>query len=166
MLMLTLGTGVGGAAIVNGQLLEGHLGRAGHFGHITVDADGSRDIVNTPGSLEDAIGDCTIEQRSGGRFKSTLELIERLAEDEVAQQVWAKSIRALAAAIASLVNVLDPEMIVLGGGIAAAGKKLFEPLRAEFDKFEWRPHGHAVCFAPATLAEYAGAMGAAIRAMV
>ena len=98
--------------------------------------------------------------------RTPLKLIERLADDEAAQQVWAKSIRALAAGIASLVNVLDPEIIVIGGGIAAAGKKLFEPLRAEFDKFEWRPHGHGVCFAPATLEAYAGAIGAAIRAMV
>jgi glucokinase len=166
MLMLTLGTGVGGAAMVNGEILEGHLGRAGHLGHITVDAEGAADIVNTPGSLENAIGDCTIEQRSGGRFRSTLQLIETLPGDDVARQIWAKSIRALAAGIASLVNVLDPEIIVIGGGIAAAGDKLFVPLRAQLDKFEWRPHGEAVRIVPATLGEYAGAIGAAMHAVI
>ena len=50
--MLTLGTGVGGAAMVDGRLLRGHLGRAGHLGHITVDHHGAADIVQTPGSLE------------------------------------------------------------------------------------------------------------------
>jgi glucokinase len=166
MLMLTLGTGVGGAAMVNGEVLEGHLGRAGHLGHITVNAEGAADIVNTPGSLENAIGDCTIEQRSGGRFRSTLQLIEALPADETARQVWAKSIRALAAGIASLINVLDPELIVLGGGIAAAGERLFAPLRAEMEKFEWRPHGQAVRIVPATLGEFAGAIGAATNAAI
>ena len=166
VLMLTLGTGVGGAAMVNGEILQGHLGRAGHVGHITVDAEGDPDIVNTPGSLENAIGDCTIERRSGGRFASTLQLIEALPGDAVAQQIWSKSIRALAAGIASLVNVLDPQLVVIGGGIAAAGEKLFVPLRAELNKFEWRPHGEAVRIVPAALGEFAGAIGAAIDAVV
>src|SRR5262249_34524652 len=57
VVMLTLGTGVGGSAIVDGQLLRGHLGRAGHLGHICLDVNGERDIFNTPGSLEQAIGE-------------------------------------------------------------------------------------------------------------
>ena len=64
--MLTLGTGVGGAAIVDGHVLRGHLGRAGHLGHLSLDPDGPLDICNTPGSLEDAIGDCTIVRRTAG----------------------------------------------------------------------------------------------------
>ncbi len=55
--LLTLGTGVGGAAMVDGHLLHGHLGRAGHLGHVSLDPDGPLDIVSTPGSLEDAIGE-------------------------------------------------------------------------------------------------------------
>ncbi len=55
VLLLTLGTGVGGAAIVDGRLIRGHLGRAGHFGHVSLDPSGLPDIVAMPGSLEDAI---------------------------------------------------------------------------------------------------------------
>src|SRR6185503_20471786 len=52
VILLTLGTGVGGAVLVDGHLIKGQIGRAGHLGHTTVNADGALDIVNTPGSLE------------------------------------------------------------------------------------------------------------------
>src|SRR5436309_592664 len=52
VVLLTLGTGVGGAAMVDGRVLRGHLGRAGHLGHVSLNPDGPRDLVNTPGSLE------------------------------------------------------------------------------------------------------------------
>jgi glucokinase len=160
--LLTLGTGVGGAALVDGRLLRGHLGRAGHLGHICLDPRGSPDIVNTPGSLEDAIGDCTIERRSAGRFKSTADLLA--ATDEGAAKIWSDSIRALACGIASLINVLDPEIVILGGGMIAVGDRLFVPLRAELDKVEWRPHDRCVKIVPASAGEYAGALGAAFNA--
>jgi glucokinase len=163
-ILLTLGTGVGGAAVVDGRLLRGHLGRAGHLGHISLDPRGRRDIVNTPGSLEEAIGDCTIERRSNGRFRSTAELVA--ADDDEARRIWADAIRALACGIASLVNVLDPEIVIVGGGMIAAGEKLFAPLRKELDEVEWRPHGRAVKIVPATLGEFAGAIGAARNAIL
>ena len=165
VIMLTLGTGVGGAAMVDGKLLRGHLGRAGHLGHISLNPYGPLDIVNTPGSLEEAIGDCTVRRRSGGRYESTLELVSRLDDDNVAAEIWSKSIRALACGLASLVNVLDPEVIILGGGIMAAGERLLAPLRQEMNEVEWRPHGRTARIVPAALGEYAGAIGAAWNAM-
>ena len=167
LLMLTLGTGVGGAAVVDGRLLRGHLGRAGHLGHISLDPNGECDIVNTPGSLEEAIGECSLRRRTNGRFNFTIEMLARVQshEDDEARAVWDQSIRALAAGMASLINVLDPEVIIIGGGIAVAGPLLFQPLQAELDKFEWRPHGRAVRIEPAVCSEYAGAYGAARRAM-
>ena len=71
VILLTLGTGVGGAAVVDGELLRGNIGRAGHLGHMSLDPDGPPDITGTPGSLEDAIGNHNIILRSGGRFHST-----------------------------------------------------------------------------------------------
>lgn len=165
-MLLTLGTGVGGAALVDGNLLRGHLGRAGHLGHISLNPVGKRDIVNTPGSLEDAIGDCTVSARTGGRFTSTAELAAAsLRRDPLAQQVWRDSIRTLAAAIASLINVLDPESVIIGGGIAKAGPALFVPLRRHLARFEWRPEGARVRIVPARLGDRAGAFGAAWIAM-
>jgi len=164
--MLTLGTGVGGAAIVDGRLLRGNLGRAGHLGHICLDPAGLPDIAGTPGSLENAIGNCTVSSRTGGRFTSTLALAAAASGgDKDADVVWNRSIQALACGIASLINVLDPEMVIIGGGIAAAGAILFDPLRTALDKLEWRPHGRRVSVVAAKLDEFAGAIGAARNAM-
>ncbi|MBE2213462.1 MAG: ROK family protein [Opitutaceae bacterium] len=164
--LLTLGTGVGGAAQVDGRLLRGHLGRAGHLGHISLNPAGARDIVRTPGSLEDAIGDCTVALRTGGRFSSTAELVAACVRgDSYARRVWHESIRALAAAIASLINVLDPQTIIIGGGIAKCGATLFVPLRRQLARFEWRPGGARVRLAPAELGDRAGAFGSAWHAM-
>ncbi|HIA46535.1 MAG TPA: ROK family protein [Candidatus Hydrogenedentes bacterium] len=166
-IMLTLGTGVGGAILVNGELLQGGIGRAGHLGHICLDAHGEPDIVNTPGSLEDAIGNCTIEKRSGGRFTSTHALVDAHASgDEDATRVWLESVHHLACALVSFINIVDPEVMVLGGGIAGAGDLLLEPLRAEMSKLEWRPHGDAVPIVIASLGDLAGAYGAAYFALL
>jgi glucokinase len=166
VVLLTLGTGVGGAAMVDGHLLRGHIGRAGHLGHVSLDPAGPLDITNTPGSLEEAIGDCTVEQRSGGRFRSTADLVAASRRgDAEAVRVWRMSVQALAAAMSSLINVLDPEVMVIGGGIANAGPALFRPLARFMNQFEWRPGGHKVRILPAKLGDRAGAFGAAWKAM-
>lgn len=163
--LLTLGTGVGGAILSDGQLLRGTIGRAGHLGHITMNPMGAPDIVNTPGSLEDAIGDSTVVARSAGNFSSTRDLVTAHQNgDDFASRVWLDSVRALAAGIASLINALDPEAVVLGGGIMAAGDALLTPLRNFLDQMEWRPGGHQVPIVPAILGDYAGALGAAFYA--
>jgi len=141
--------------------LKGHLGRAGHLGHLSLDPNGSKDIVNTPGSLEDAIGECTLHQRAGGRFSSTKHLVEAFIRgDPQAEQIWLTSVKALAAGIASIANAVDPEVVILGGGIAKAGAALFDPLQEYLDEFEWRPTGSTVQLVTAKLGDSAGALGA------
>ena len=166
-ILLTLGTGVGGGIVCDGHLLRGNIGRAGHLGHISLNIDGETDIVNTPGSLEEAIGDCSIEQRSGGRFSSTYDLVEaHRAGDGKATKIWLRSIKFLAAGVVSIVNAVDPEIVIIGGGIAAgAGEILMAPLRAYIERWEWRPTGQAVKIVSAQLGEYAGACGAAYEAV-
>lgn len=166
VIMLTLGTGVGGAAMVDGNLLRGHTGKAGHLGHVCLDVRGESDICNTPGSLEVMIGNCTIAERSGDRFATTHELIAAVEEgNSHAERVWLTSVRALACAIGSFANVLDPEVAVVGGGIARAGELLFEPLRKEVNSVEWKVCGHDLRIVPAELGEFAGAYGAAWHAI-
>jgi glucokinase len=75
--------------------------------------------------------------------------------------VWLRSVHRLACAVASIVNVLDPEVVILGGGIARAGPALFKPLAGFLDSVEWRPLGRGVRVLPAALGELAGAIGAA-----
>jgi glucokinase len=166
VILLTLGTGVGGAAMVDGRLLRGHIGRAGHLGHSSLDPDGPPDCAGTPGSLEVAIGNCTIQERSGGRFHTTHELIAaHLKGDAEASAIWLKSTKALAAGICSFINVLDPEAVIVGGGIARAGAALFGPLQRFLERMEWRPGGHRARILPAQLGELAGAFGAAYNSL-
>ncbi|WP_461102321.1 ROK family protein [Spirosoma koreense] len=162
-IMLTLGTGVGGGLLVNGQLYQGFFQMAGHLGHITVDADSElMDVTNTPGSLEDAIGNVTVSRRSYGRYQTTQQLVDGYRQGEpLATLVWLTSIRRLAAALASLANAFSPELIVLGGGIAQANEALFDPLQTFFDLFEWRPGGKKTTLCKAHFEDWAGAIGAA-----
>src|SRR5439155_633568 len=164
--LLTLGTGVGGAIISDGRLVEGHIGRAGHLGHICLDPDGPASIAGMPGSLEHAIGNGTVAERSKGRFQDTRALVEaHVAGDSEASEIWLRSVWVLACAVASIVNAVDPEVVILGGGIALAGPALFDPLAKLLERVEWRPGGRTVRVVPATLGDVAGALGAARGAM-
>lgn len=166
VVMLTLGTGVGGAILADGRLLRGHLGRAGHLGHTCLDVNGPPSIAGTPGALECAIGNFNIRERTGGLFENTLALIAASQTgDAFAREIWLASIRALACSLASFINILDPAAIIIGGGIAQAGDALFEPLRDELGRIEWRPFGQAVPVLRAELGEWAGAIVAAGEAL-
>jgi len=166
VVLLTLGTGVGGAVLSQGRLLKGHLGRAGHLGHISLDPDGAVDIVGTPGSLETMIGNYNLSARSKGRFNSTRELVEaHLEGDKDASAIWLRSIHQLAAGLTSIINSFDPEVVILGGGISRAGAALFEQLSKEMDRIEWRPLGSKVRIIPAALGDLAGPLGAVYNSL-
>ena len=165
VVMLTLGTGIGGAVMCDGRLLRGAIGRAGHIGHMSLDPEGPVSITGMPGAIEVLAADCTVAERSGGKFQSTAALVAaHRAGDRAATEVWTKSVRALGAAVGSCINLFDPEIVVVGGGIAQAGDALFEPLTREVERVEWRPLGRGVPIVPADLGEWAGAIGAAWNA--
>jgi glucokinase len=160
--MLTLGTGVGGAILIEGKPYQGAFNKAGHLGHMVIDSNGAPDITGMPGSLEDAIGNCSITQRSFGRFNSTQKLLEAFRNgDSLAAEVWLTSVKKLAIGLASLTNILSPEMIILGGGITNAGKELFTPLEKYMNIFEWRAGGNKTEIVKAHFGELSGAIGAA-----
>jgi glucokinase len=167
VMLLTLGTGVGGGVLIKGQLQRGHDQRAGHLGHISLQADSDTPgISGMPGSLEYAIGDYSIAKRSFGRFATTQELVKAYERgDTFATYVWLNSIRKLALGICSLCNALSPQMVLLGGGITQAKKSLFEPLHDFVELFEWRPLGVGVDIQPAKYLKWSGAFGAASAAL-
>jgi glucokinase len=146
-LMLTLGTGVGGAVLAEGQLLRGAGGVAGHVGHLTVDPDGPPCICGNHGCLETYFSAPAIESAAHASVRrgvatcvtmdSTCQDIfaAAAAGDAVAILVTAQAVRKLGGAIAGLIHLLDPEVIILGGQITEAGAQLLKPLRAEFG---WR----------------------------
>ena len=162
VVMLTLGTGVGGAILIEGKPYQGAFNKAGHIGHMVIDSDGETDLIGMPGSLEDAIGNCTIEKRTNGKFNSTHLLLEAFRNgDSFAAEVWFTSVKKLAIALASLTNILSPEMIILGGGVTEAGKNLFDPLEEYMAMYEWRAGGNQTKIVKAQYGDLAGAVGAA-----
>lgn len=165
-LMLTLGTGVGGGIIIDGKLYQGNLQRAGHVGHMTVDINGAPTMTNMPGSLEHAVGNFSVYERTEGVFKSVRELVDAYKTGNVkAKEFWLESIRKLAVALCSLTNILSPEVIVLGGGITAgADIILLDPLKKLMAEYEWRPGGNSIKIHKAKHGNHAGAIGAAFFA--
>ena len=151
VVLLTLGTGVGGAALVNGMLVRGVSGAACHFGHMTIDVRGGLCICGNHGCLETRFSSRAIESDyaahihralptllkpdADGRVPNT-EAIFRAASDgdASASRVLDLALEALTASVVSLLHIFDPELLILGGNIAAAGTQLLEPLQDEVDR--------------------------------
>jgi glucokinase len=163
VVLLTLGTGVGGGILINGQLYQGLSQMAGHLGHISLDAtDEESSITGMVGSLEYALGNYSIQRRSRGVFDSTWALVEAYRKgDHWATYVWLTSVQKLAVALSSIANALSPELIVLAGGITLASEALFEPLNVFMEKYQWRPGGKQTVIVQAHFGDMAGAIGAA-----
>lgn len=161
--LLTLGTGVGGGILINGELYQGQSQMAGHFGHISINSyDDELSIIGMPGSLEYAIGNYSVGRRSLGRFKTTHELVKAYQEnDSFATWLWLDLIRKLSITIASFANSLSPEIIVLAGGITQAGNDLMNPLREFVDLYEYRPNNKKTIIKVAKFSDMSGAIGAA-----
>ena len=165
IIMITLGTGVGGGIMIDSQLWQGVAGRAGHIGHMSTNLDPLTGIVGTPGSLENSVGECSLSHRSHGRFSTTKALVDAYERGgHFATWVWLNSIHSLARGIISLVNVISPEIIILGGGITKAGQALMNPLNEFLEMYEWRPKGIATPVVLAEMGNHAGAIGAALFA--
>ncbi|HWB26276.1 MAG TPA: ROK family protein [Chitinophagaceae bacterium] len=166
VVLLTLGTGVGGAILIDGKPYAGAFQKAGHLGHLTLNSYGEADITGIPGSLEDAIGNCTIEKRSLGKYRFTHDLLTDYRKgDYFAQWLWLSSVRNLAIGIASITNILSPEIILLGGGITEAEGDLFKPLEDFIPLYEWRLKENKVAIKKAQFGDFAGAIGAAFFAL-
>lgn len=166
-ILLTLGSGVGGGILINGELYQGLSQMAGHFGHMTVDANThTRDVTNMPGSIEEAIGNITIQQRSYGKYQTTFDLIEAYRQGETfASWLWLDAVRKLAISIASSINLVSPQAVIIGGGIAQAGEALMQPLQEFLELYEWRPGGKHTPLKFAEFSDMAGALGAAAFAL-
>lgn len=167
VVLLTLGTGVGGAILIDGKPYQGNFQKAGHIGHMAIDSNGEPDVTGMPGSLEEAIGNCTILKRSLGKYNSTRQLLDAYRQgDHFARLVWLTSVQKLAIGIASVTNILSPQCVVLGGGITEAGVDLFEPLESYLSLYEWRAGSSRAAIVKAKFGDMAGAVGAACFAQI
>lgn len=161
--LLTLGTGVGGGILINGELYQGLQQMAGHFGHTCINpGDDELSIVGMPGSLEYAIGNYSIKRRSLGRYQATHELVKAYQQNEpFGTWLWLDMVRKLALTIASFANSLSPEIVVLAGGITQAGEALMQPLNEFMTLYEKWPENKKTPIKLARFTDLSGAIGAA-----
>ena len=180
IVLLTLGTGVGGGIVVFGQLLRGIDGTAGEIGHLKVMRDGRMCGCGSRGCLE-AYGSVTgmvrtaVEGINEGRKTSLLKMAggdvskitgkmisEALAAgDEFAGWVMKETATWLGLGISSLVNLLNPEKVILSGGMIAAGEALFEPIRATVKANSFEVPARRAQILAAGLGADSGVIGAA-----
>ncbi len=183
-LLLTLGTGIGGAAIVDGALLRGARGMAGEFGHVTVDPDGPPCPGHCPnhGCLEamvsgialaregereaDAAPGSPLARERAAGAPVTGALVTEMAHDgcPASRAAVATVGRRLGIGLAGLANVFDPEVIVIGGGVGRAGELLLAPARAELAARALPPVAAGVRVVPSAFGPESGMLGAALLA--
>ena len=138
---ITLGTGVGGGLILDGRLFRGSRLAAGEIGHTSIDSHGPRGVYGTPGDLETYVGNKQIADRAARLYeasgqprpleKCTPADLAALAAagDRIAIGLWDAIGTDVGAALVSGVWLLNPDTIVIGGGIAAAGDTIISPIR-------------------------------------
>jgi glucokinase len=178
MLYLTVSTGVGGGLIADGRLYRGAAGNGGEFGHVIIDWNGRECGCGQRGCIEAYASGSSIARRAaeaiGAGQESTLrEAGPATAEavvaharrgDPVARRIWDETTAALGRAIAVMINVVEPELVVLGGGVTRAGADLLEPVRAAALSQAMRPAGRAARVELSAHGDTVGVVGAAAAA--
>ncbi|HEY0037611.1 MAG TPA: ROK family protein [Longimicrobium sp.] len=177
---LTLGTGIGGGIVLDGQIYHGCSDVAGEIGHMTIDSNGRKCKCGNYGCLEQYASGPAIALRAAegieaGAETSLVDMVDGKLEDITAATVYEATVqgdpyaaevmkdtaRFLGAGVASIINILNPEMVVIAGGVTRAGDTLFEPLRAEVRRRAFRSAQECCKIVPAELPGTAGVVGAA-----
>ena len=177
---LTIGTGIGGGIILGGKIYHGASDVAGEIGHMTIDANGRLCKCGNQGCLEAYASGPAIAVRAvegiqagaksalpqyvqGDLSKITAQVVYEAANDGdgYALEVVRETAKLLGAGVASLVNIFNPSVVVICGGVTQAGDKLFGPLTAEVHRRAFKPAWEVCRILPGTLPGTAGVYGAA-----
>lgn len=180
VVMVTLGTGVGGGVIVNGDVAHGISGSAGEIGHITVQLEngvlcncGKTGCLETISSatgiarianekLQNTTKETVLKEMSNSSPITSKDVFEAYSNgDEVAEEIVNHVMRYLALVLAGVGNTLNPENIIIGGGVSNAGELLLKPLKKYFDEFAFTTVRDSTKLSIAKLGNDAGAIGAA-----
>jgi glucokinase len=176
---LTIGTGIGGGLILDGKLYHGSSDVAGEVGHTSIDSTGRRCKCGNYGCLEayasgPAIADRAREALSGGDESLLTAMVggqlddltahhvydASMKGDPVAREVVRETARFIGTGVANLLNIFNPDVVVLAGGVAQAGEELFGPVRAEVRRRAFKPAVDACRILPGSLGGAAGVVGA------
>lgn len=178
LIYIGLGTGVGGGVISHGQLILGKRGFGGELGHVAIDPSGPRCTCGGIGCIEAYASGWAIV-RDGQILVQSLrsEVLARMAEsgpvtprmvaqaaeagDPAATAIFDRAARALAIGLGGLVNIFNPEVIVIGGGVAKAGELIFKPLRAALPSYTMPSIYEGVTIRESSLETNTGIYGAA-----
>lgn len=176
---ITLGTGIGGGIVLDGHLYHGASDAAAEIGHMTIDSTGRKCKCGNYGCLEayasgPAIAARAIEGLEAGAESLLTGMVGDLSEitaetvfealvegDAYATEVVQDTAKFLGAGVATIINVLNPEMVVVAGGVTRAGERLLVPLRAEIRRRAFRVAADACRIVSAQLRDSAGVIGAA-----
>ncbi len=164
LILLTLGTGVGGAIILDGKLFVGHLGAGGELGLITLNPDGPACNSGNQGSLEQYVSVPAIRRRTGLEPAQLGALAK--AGNTDALTFWHNYGKDLGAGLASLIYILTPEAIIIGGGVSASAEFFFPAVQAEIERRVLPSSRAGIQLLPAQLGNQAGTVGAAKLAWV
>ena len=167
VLGMVVSTGVGGGLILDGRAVTGSTGNAGHIGHISVDPAGPACVCGGIGCLEAISSGTSLAAWAvangfaggDGSARAVADAAER--GEAVAVQAFRRSGEALGLAIAGAVTLLDLDLVVIGGGVAAAGPLLFEPLERAYTRYAALGFAAKPRVVPAQLGSAAGLVGAA-----
>lgn len=177
---VTVSTGVGGGAILNGKIYRGNTSNALEVGHTTIVPDGPRCNCGNYGCVEalasgTAIGKQAREAVASG-VQTTLSSYDNVTSyevfkeaekgDKVARDILDKSLTYLGVGIANIVINFDPEMVIIGGGVSQGGQIVFDKVREEVDKRCFKSMAEAVRIVPAALGTNAGVIGAVALALM
>jgi glucokinase len=174
LVYLTISTGIGGGVVVNGSLLDGTTGSGGELGHMTIDRDGPLCPCGNIGCLEALGSGRAIARRyaemlrtetgnlSDDRPATARDIAERAAAgDRIARDVFDDAVRAVGAGVVNCVNIFNPDVVVLGGGITNVGERLFSPVREMVARYALPRPRASVRVVPAELGADVGLIGAA-----
>ncbi len=183
LIYVTVSTGIGGGIIINGKLYQGATGSAGEVGHMTIDVDGPKCNCGNYGCLEmfasgtavarEAVRRIRLGEQSSlsglakGKLEDiTAEMVDQAARngDSLAADILLQAARYLGIGMASLVNILNPEMIILGGGMSRMGDRLLGPVRQVINERAYPVSAQAVRLVTAQLGGDAEVVGAAVFA--
>ena len=159
LILLTLGTGVGGAIILDGKLFVGHQGAGGELGLITFNPDGPACNSGNQGSLEQYVSVPAIRRRTGLEPAQLGALAK--AGNTDALTFWQSYGKDLGAGLASLIYILTPEAIIIGGGVSASAEFFFPAVQAEIQRRVLPSSRAGIQLLPAQLGNQAGMVGAA-----
>ena len=174
LVYLTISTGVGGGLILDGRVYRGAAGNAGELGHLTIDYQGRQCGCGRRGCLEAYASGPQIAARARERLDGRESSLGGLpaftarhvaeaaaAGDPLASEVWGETMAMLGSAIANILDIFNPELVVLGGGVTRSGDQLLEPVREHGLRQAMAPARNAADIVLAGLGEELGVISAA-----